>query len=59
VAIIEGEAELIARPKWPDILQAYQDKYGEQIKAFGWTMETMAADYSMLLRVTPWRLVAW
>ncbi len=59
VAIIEGQAKLLPRPEWPDILQAYQDKYGDQIKAFGWTMETMAADYSLLIRVTPHKLLAW
>jgi PPOX class probable F420-dependent enzyme len=33
--------------------QAYLDKYGDQIRQFNWTPESMAAEYSQAIRITP------
>jgi PPOX class probable F420-dependent enzyme len=36
-----------------DQTQAYLDKYGDQIREFNWTPQSMAADYSQAIRITP------
>ena len=36
-----------------DHAQEYIGKYGALIQQFGWTPESMAADYSQAIRVTP------
>jgi PPOX class probable F420-dependent enzyme len=57
--VIEGRATLLEEtalqllPK----MGAYVAKYGERMRQLGYTAETMAADYSQPIRVTPTRLI--
>lgn len=60
IVLIEGRAELIGDPtlrssKVPD----YIEKYRGLIAQLGWTPDTMAAEYSQPIRVTPLRFRAW
>jgi PPOX class probable F420-dependent enzyme len=59
VVIVEGTAELLADPDMSVILPAYVEKYGSIIQSMGWTPESMAADYSQGIRVTPTRFRSW
>lgn len=56
VITVEGKAELLppnAESGLKAVPPAYQQKYGQYIKNFGWTPESMAADYSQPIRFTP------
>ena len=55
IVAIEGVAALdpVAPPL--DAVPAYVEKYGSSIEGLGWTPASMAADYSVALRVTPTR----
>jgi PPOX class probable F420-dependent enzyme len=57
VVVIEGTAELINDPDVKATIAAYSEKYAAEIQNMGWKIETMAAEYSQGLRVTPTRLV--
>jgi PPOX class probable F420-dependent enzyme len=59
IAIIEGTAAIFAITDWDRILPAYTAKYEQTIREMGWTIETMTADYSKVLQVTPIRMIAW
>ncbi len=59
VVIVEGTAELIEDPNMSVILPAYVEKYGAIIQSMGWTPESMAADYSQGIRVTPTKFKSW
>lgn len=59
VVIVEGTAELLDDPGLSVMLPAYVEKYGAHIQDLGWTPESMAADYSLALRVTPTRFRSW
>lgn len=59
IAIIEGVAEVMSAADAPAIIPAYAAKYARGIAGLGLTIETMLADYSKLIRVTPRRLLAW
>ena len=48
---MEGTARIVDGPARADAIPAYVEKYREQIHALGWTPETFAADYSVLMRV--------
>jgi PPOX class probable F420-dependent enzyme len=39
-----------------DRLNGYMEKYAYLVERFGWTPSTMAADYSVAIRVTPTRV---
>ena len=56
VVIVEGTAELIDDPQISMKMPAYVEKYGESIESMGWTLESMAADYSQAIRVTPTKI---
>ncbi|MBO0789663.1 MAG: hypothetical protein J2P36_01765, partial [Ktedonobacteraceae bacterium] len=58
VVIIKGTAELIDDPQISVKLPAYLEKYGALIQSRGWTPESMAADYSQAIRVTPTKIIA-
>ncbi len=56
VVIVEGTAELIDDPRISVRLPAYVEKYGALIQSMGWTLESMAADYSQAIRVSPTKI---
>ena len=59
MVIVEGTAELLDNPEISVILPAYVEKYGAIIQSMGWTPESMAADYSVGIRVTPTKFKSW
>jgi PPOX class probable F420-dependent enzyme len=59
VVIVEGTAELLDTPEISVMLPAYVEKYGAMIQDMGWTPESMAADYSLGIRVTPTKFRSW
>ena len=59
MVIVEGTAELLDNPEISVMLPAYVAKYGAMIQDMGWTPESMAADYSRGIRVTPTKFKSW
>jgi PPOX class probable F420-dependent enzyme len=59
VVIVESTAELLDNPEISVMLPAYVEKYGAIIQNMGWTPESMAADYSLGIRVTPTKFKSW
>ena len=59
VVIVEGTAELLDDPEISVMLPAYVEKYGALIQDMGWTPESMAADYTRAIRVTPTKFRSW
>jgi PPOX class probable F420-dependent enzyme len=59
VVIVEGTAELLDTPNLSVVQPAYVEKYGAIIHSMGWTPESMAADYSQAIRVTPTKFKSW
>ena len=57
VIVIEGKAELLKDANVDATLPAFAEKYAEQLKDMGWTAESMAADYSQGIRITPAKFV--
>lgn len=55
VVTIEGAAALDPAAPSLDAIPAYVEKYRSAIDGFGWTPSSMAADYSVAVRVTPTR----
>ncbi len=54
--VVMGEA--VIDPSVPPLTQvaAYLDKYASGIQRLGWTPESMAADFTVAIRVTPSRV---
>jgi len=59
VVIVEGIAELVDDPKISMTMPAYVEKYGAMIKDMGWTPESVAAEFSVGIRVTPTKFRSW
>jgi PPOX class probable F420-dependent enzyme len=59
VAIVEGEAELLAEPSSAVVTPAYLEKYAAMIAGMGWSAEGMIADYPQPIRVRPTKVVTW
>ncbi|HEY7419918.1 MAG TPA: TIGR03667 family PPOX class F420-dependent oxidoreductase [Ktedonobacteraceae bacterium] len=59
VVVVEGTAELLGGANMSVVLPAYVEKYGASIQNIGFTPETMAADYSQGIRVTPTKIRKW
>jgi PPOX class probable F420-dependent enzyme len=57
--IFEGKARVDEAAAGLDNTAAYLAKYGETIKAYGWTPEGMADDYPHVIRVSPTRVRVW
>lgn len=53
VGVLIGEARLLEEPLDPARSQAYIAKYAQGIRDLGMTPETMQAEYSTILLVTP------
>lgn len=59
VVIIEGKAELLGSSTQTMNDPAYVEKYNALIKAMDSDPETLAADYSEVIRVTPTKFISW
>ncbi len=59
VVIVEGKAELPGKSSQTMNNPAYLEKYDLLIKRMNADPETMAADYSEVIRVTPSRFISW
>jgi PPOX class probable F420-dependent enzyme len=59
VVIIEGKAELLGKSAETMNNPAYVEKYDALIKAMQTDLETMAASYSEVIRVTPTKILRW
>ena len=57
--IFEGTARIDEAAAGLDGAADYLAKYGDTIKAYGWTPESMADDYPHVIRVTPSRVRIW
>ncbi|GAC1349534.1 MAG: pyridoxamine 5'-phosphate oxidase family protein [Ktedonobacteraceae bacterium] len=57
VIVIEGKAELLQETTANTMVPAYSEKYAPMIKQMRWSPESMAADYSQPIRVTPTKVV--
>lgn len=57
--IFEGTARIDEAAPGLNKVTDYLAKYGETIKAFGWTPESMADDYPHVIRVSPTRVRIW
>jgi PPOX class probable F420-dependent enzyme len=57
--IFEGTARVDEAAPGLNEVTDYLAKYGETIKAFGWTPESMADDYPHVIRVSPTRVRIW
>jgi PPOX class probable F420-dependent enzyme len=55
VITFEGMAELDPSAPPADRLEGYMERYTRLVEGFGWTPASMAADYSVAIRVTPTR----
>ncbi len=55
IVTIEGVAAVDPDAPGSDALPPYAEKYRSAIDGFGWTPASMAADYSVAVRVTPTR----
>jgi len=54
VIVITGDATIDRNPPKPD--PRFIEKYREAIPKIGHTPESLAASYSVLIRITPYRL---
>lgn len=59
VVVAEGKAELLGKSTQTMNNPAYLEKYDWLIKKMKADPETMAADYSEVIRVTPTRFISW
>jgi PPOX class probable F420-dependent enzyme len=57
--IFEGRARIDDAAASLNQVAEYLAKYGETIKAYGWTPEGMARDYPHVIRVVPTRVRIW
>ena len=55
VITVEGIAEIDPTAPPLDAVSPYVEKYGSAIEGLGWTPASMAADYSVAIRVRPTR----
>jgi len=58
VIAIEGKAELLTEKALDLMPQAFAKKYDPQIQRFNWTPESMAAEYSEVIRITPAKFIS-
>ncbi len=59
VVVVEGTAELLNDPNVSAIMPSFVEKYGALIQSMGWTPESLAADFSQGIRVTPTKIRKW
>ena len=59
VVIVEGTAEILDNPDISATLAAYVEKYGPMMQDMNSSPESMAADFSVGIRVTPTKFRSW
>ena len=59
VVIVEGTAEVLDNPDISATLPAYLEKYGAMIQDMDLTPESMAADFSVGILLTPTKFRSW
>jgi PPOX class probable F420-dependent enzyme len=59
VVIVEDTAEILDNPDISATLPAYVEKYGAMMQDIDLTPESMAADFSVGIRVTPTKFRSW
>jgi PPOX class probable F420-dependent enzyme len=59
VVIVEGKAELLDDEDFSTTMPEYVEKYGAMIQDLGYAPETMAADFSVGIRITPTKIRNW
>ena len=59
VVIVEGTAELLDDQDVSTTLPEYVEKYRTMIQDLGYTPETMGADFSLAIRITPTKIRNW
>ncbi|MGI8588021.1 MAG: pyridoxamine 5'-phosphate oxidase family protein [Chloroflexia bacterium] len=59
VVLIEGEAELLTHADVAASAPAYAEKYAKKLASNHWTLDSMAADYSEVIRITPTKFRAY
>ena len=59
VVIVEGTAEVLDNPDFSATLPAYVEKYGTMMQDMNLTPESMAADFSVGIRITPTKFRSW
>ena len=59
MAIIEGTAELLPQPSADAAPAAYFEKYAAGIAGPGTTPDQLMADYPLVIRARPTRLITW
>jgi PPOX class probable F420-dependent enzyme len=59
VVIVEGTAEVLDNPDFSAMLPAYVEKYVAMMQDMDLTPESMAADFSVGIRVTPTKFRSW
>jgi|SRR5215469_3088615 len=57
--IFEGTARIDPHAPGLDEVASYLAKYGDTIKAYGWSPDSMAKEYPHVIRVTPTRVRIW
>ena len=59
VVMVEGTAELLNDTSLSMNLPAFAQKYDAMIKSMGTDPQSLAADYSQPIRITPTRFISW
>lgn len=57
VVVFEGTAEVLTQSSLETMSAAYGAKYQSQLDEYKWTIESMAKDYSLPIRITPTRFL--
>ncbi len=59
IIVVEGRARIDETAPPSTDVPAYQDKYAAFIARNGWTPESFAVDYPVVIRITPTRVRVW
>ena len=59
VVIVEGTAALLDDPQLSTTVPAYAEKYRALLQSMVWTPESLAAEFSQGIRVTPTKIRSW
>ena len=59
VVIVEGTAEVLDNPDFSATLPEYVEKYGAMMQDMNLTPKSMAADFSVGIRITPTKFRSW
>ena len=59
VVIVEGTAELLDDPALSMRMPTYVEKYEAMMQDIGYTPESIAAEFSLVFRITPTKIRSW